>query len=291
MINFQLTEQLKTNGFSINTLKKIISFNGGKRNFNTLDYYCIYIVFDYAIITVEGIEYEIKGPNIVYIGPHNNITYQENTEEENTYLIAFSASFYERSAKDSMFLNSELFYNLTEDIFISPTRTTEHDIKRFAIERLELYQDKDSGLYNSIAHNTIEALILDGFLNIGDNSLEATRGNFENIDIVNRFRVMLHTNYKQHKIVKYYADKLNITPRRLTEMTEQVLGKTPKQIITERLLQESIRLLKHSKVSIGEISFELDFNDEGNFGHFIKKHTGKTPKEIRNQSIIEKALN
>ncbi|MDN3710274.1 hypothetical protein QW060_25885 [Myroides ceti] len=50
---------------------------------------------------------------------------------------------------------------------------------------------------------------------MGDNSLEATRGNFENIDIVNRFRVMLHTNYKQHKIVKYYADKFKYNTQKI----------------------------------------------------------------------------
>ncbi len=283
---YELSKQLKINGFSINTLKKVIDRNNGNRAFNTLDYYCIYIVFNYATIIVEGEEYEIIGPHIVFIGPSKSIVYQKNPEEDNTYVIAFSASFYERSAKDSMFLNSELFYNFNQDVFISPTKATQYDIKRFAIDRLALYEHKDSGLYVSIAHNTIEALLLDGLLNIEEKSLHITRKNLQNIDLVNKFRVLLHTDFKKHKIVKYYADKLNITSRRLTEMTEHVLGKTPKQIITERLLQESIRLLKHSTASIAEISYELDFNDEGNFGTFIKKHLGKTPKEVRTDSKL-----
>ena len=64
-------------------------------------------------------------------------------------------------------------------------------------------------------------------------------------------------------------------------MTEKVTGKTPKQLIIEKVLSESLRLIKHSTKSITEISYEMEFRDEANFSSFVKKHSGKTPREHR----------
>ncbi|KAA5531599.1 hypothetical protein, partial [Paenimyroides baculatum] len=57
-----LSQQLKSDGFNINTLQQIIERNNGNRSFNTLQYYCIYIVFKHAVICVEGTDYEVEGP-------------------------------------------------------------------------------------------------------------------------------------------------------------------------------------------------------------------------------------
>jgi len=281
---YELSQQLRTDGFSINTLEEIIQRNKGVRAFNTLQYYCIYIVFSEVVLAVEGNDYHIKGPNLVFIGPSNDIVYKQNREEATTYVIAFSSTFYEKSSKDTLFLNSSLFYNFQSDITITPTIVSQHDIKKFAIERLALYQNHERGLYISIAHNTIEALILDGLLNVSSSSLRNTAGNYSYIDYVNKFRVLLHSSYKTERSVKYYSDQLNITSRRLSEMTEKVMGKTPKQIIIEKVLSESLRLIKHSGKSISEIGYELEFADEANFSSFIKKHSGKTPRIHRGES-------
>lgn len=283
-MSYQLSHQLKSDGFSINTLAEIIKRNNGARSFNTMEYHCIYIVFTNATIEVDGVDFEIEGPSLAFIGPSVNIVYKENNEEINNYVVAFSGAFYERSANDSLFLNSELFYSDIRKVFITPTIATAYDIKKFAVDRLALYESAEKGLYVSIAHNTIEALILSGMLYISKTSMSNTAENFSHIDIVNKFRVLMNNKYKLNKTVKYYADLLHITPRRLTEMTEKVTGKTPKQLITDKVVQESLRLLKHSKYTITQIAYELDFNDEANFSNFIKKNLGQTPRDLRAKS-------
>lgn len=283
-MTYELSQKLKSEGFSINTLNAVISRNNGARSFNTMEYYCIYIVFTNATIVVEGTDYHIEGPALAFIGPSTNIHYKENPEEENNYVVAFSSAFYERSANDSLFLNSELFYSDYHNVFIAPTIASLYDIRKFAVDRLALYEFSDNGLYVSIAHNTIEALILSGMLYISKGSMSNTVENFSHIDIVNKFRVLINNQYKVNKKVKYYADKLYVTTRRLAEMTERVTGKTPKQLITDKVVQESLRLLKHSKYTITEIAYELDFNDEANFSNFIKKNLGQTPRELRAKS-------
>lgn len=278
---YKITEELNTNGFSINRLQSVIERNNGLRSFNTMEYFCIYIVFNHAAITVENKKYEVDGPHLMFIGPSKDIVYGSTYKEDNIYVVAFSATFYERSTKDSLFLNSELFFNRNADIFIAPTIANEYDVQKFIIERLALYKNKEKGLYISIAHNCVEALILDGLLTLDEEGVEHDHEKFTAIDTVNKFRVLLQKKYLTEKSVKYYATSLNITTRRLTEMTEQILGKKAKQVIIDRVVKEGVRQLLHSRLSIADIAYNLNFNDEPNFSAFVKKHTGKSPREIR----------
>ncbi|MEG1264915.1 MAG: helix-turn-helix transcriptional regulator [Myroides sp.] len=287
-MSYELSQQLKSDGFSINTLAAVIHRNNGRRSFNTMEYYCIYIVFTNTTVVVEDVEYDIEGPALAFIGPSTNILYKQSAEEDSNYVVAFSSAFYDRSASDSLFLNSELFYNDSQKIFIAPTIATAYDIKKFAVDRLALYESAEKGLYVSIAHNTIEALILSGMLYISKSSVGNTADNFSHIDKVNKFRVLMNKDYRLNKTVKYYADQLHVTPRRLTEMTEKVSGKTPKQLITEKVVQESLRLLRHSKFTITQIAYEMEFNDEANFSNFIKKNLGQTPRELRAKTGVLK---
>lgn len=287
-MSYELSQQLKSDGFSINTLAAVIHRNNGRRSFNTMEYYCIYIVFTNTTVVVEDVEYDIEGPALAFIGPSTTILYKQSTEEDSNYVVAFSSAFYDRSASDSLFLNSELFYNDSQKIFIAPTIATAYDIKKFAVDRLALYESAEKGLYVSIAHNTIEALILSGMLYISKSSVGNTADNFSHIDTVNKFRVLMNKDYRLNKTVKYYADQLHVTPRRLTEMTEKVSGKTPKQLITEKVVQESLRLLRHSKFTITQIAYEMEFNDEANFSNFIKKNLGQTPRELRAKTGVLK---
>jgi AraC-like DNA-binding protein len=63
-------------------------------------------------------------------------------------------------------------------------------------------------------------------------------------------------------------------------MTEFVLGKPAKQVIVEKLVSESTKLLRYSNYTISQIAFEIGFTNEANFTNFIKKNTGKTPSEV-----------
>jgi len=65
------------------------------------------------------------------------------------------------------------------------------------------------------------------------------------------------------------------------------MGKTPKQLIDERILLEAKRLLVHSNDPGKIIGLSLGFDEPTNFNKFFKKHTGKTPSEFR-ASYVQK---
>lgn len=274
-----ITDQLKDIGFSVNRLDHIIKRNNNKRKLNTLEFYCIYIVMQNIRITVENIAYDIEAGNIVFVGPQKDIEFSP-TRGLDVLLVAFSSTFYERSVKDSLFLNSQLFFNYNSDIFIAPFVNKE-EMRVVFMDRMESFRKKDKSLYVSAAHNAIERLILDAFLHIPTDDVKKDV-KFDYLYCVNRFKIILQRDYKISKKVSHYASELNITPRKLTEMTEYVLGKTAKHIIIEKLIHESKKMLNYSNFTISQIAYELGFSDEGNFTNFFKKHTQKNPSEMRN---------
>ncbi|NIF06484.1 helix-turn-helix domain-containing protein [Chryseobacterium sp. Tr-659] len=275
---YKITDQLKNIGFSINRLDYIISRNNNRRELNTLEYFCIYIILEDIHLTVESVLYPLKRGNIAFVGPQKNIVFGENKKAD-VYVIAFSSSFYERSNKDSLFINSQLFYNYDSHIFIAPLINIEQ-MRVIFMERMENFRNKDESLYISAAHNAIERLMLDAFLHIPTEEIKKDI-KFDYMYYVNRFKVLLQRDYKKAKKVAYYAQELNISSRKLTEMTEYVLGKTAKHIIIEKLITECKKALNFSNSTISEISYELGFSNEGNFTNFIKKHTGKNPSEMK----------
>ncbi|SEM29428.1 AraC-type DNA-binding protein [Chryseobacterium taichungense] len=273
-----ITNQLRENGFSVNRLDQIIKRNNNKRKFNTLEYFCIYIIMEDIQLKVENNIYDVKAGNIVFVGPHKNVEFG-NIHGYDTFLIVFSSSFYERSIKDSLFLNSQLFFNYNSDIFIAPFINIEQ-MRVVFMERMENFRLKDKSLYVSAAHNAIERLILDAFLHIPTEEVKKDI-KFDYLYCVNKFKVILQRDYKKAKKVSHYASELNITPRKLTEMTEYVLGKSAKHVIIEKLISESKKMLTYTNFTISQIAYELGFSDEGNFTNFFKKHTEKNPSEMR----------
>lgn len=273
-----ITNQLKENGFSVNRLDQIIKRNNNNRKFNTLEYFCIYIIMEDIQLKVENNIYDVKAGNIVFVGPQKNIEFG-NIPGYDTFLIVFSSSFYERSIKDSLFLNSQLFFNYNSDIFIAPFINIEQ-MRVVFMERMENFRLKDKSLYVSAAHNAIERLILDAFLHIPTEEVKKDI-KFDYLYCVNKFKVILQRDYKKAKKVSHYASELNITPRKLTEMTEYVLGKSAKHVIIEKLISESKKMLAYTNLTISQIAYELGFSDEGNFTNFFKKHAEKNPSEMR----------
>jgi len=281
---YKISEELNTNGFSVNSMDAFIKRNNGSRVFNTTEYFCILVVVNASVFKIERQEYTAKRGSLVFIPPGKDIEFCKGSETQGSvYALTFSASFYERSAKDTLLLNSDLFFDQTSKIIITLATIPIDEVLKLIITRLSLYKTKqNNGLYISVAHNCVEALLLDGLFYVDEKAQEMNHtGKFTFFDIVNRFRILLQKNYHNEKHVSFYAELLHITPRRLSEMTESVLGKSAKQIIIDKMVSEGTRMLKYSNYTVSEVAYQLGFNDEANFSTFIKKHTAKNPRMIR----------
>ena len=101
------------------------------------------------------------------------------------------------------------------------------------------------------------------------------------LDHLIAFKNYLERDFRKEKSVGYYAQKLFVSDKVLTNALQNTMGKTPKQLIDERILLEAKRLLVHSNDPGNIIGLSLGFDEPTNFNKFFKKHTGKTPSEFR----------
>lgn len=81
-----------------------------------------------------------------------------------------------------------------------------------------------------------------------------------------------------------FAGQLNVHVNHLNRAVKETTGKTTTDLISERLLQESKILLKHSNWNIAEIAFSLEFKESTHFSNFFKKNTKISPTQFRKGS-------
>ena len=102
----------------------------------------------------------------------------------------------------------------------------------------------------------------------------------ENMTIT-RFKALIEKHYKEQKELSFYAGKLNVTKRKLSNLCSAEIGRPASALITERLVMESKRLLRYTENSISEIAFALQYSDPSYFIKFFKAKTNLTPLEFR----------
>ncbi|WP_109829382.1 AraC family transcriptional regulator [Reichenbachiella versicolor] len=105
----------------------------------------------------------------------------------------------------------------------------------------------------------------------------------QSIDLFDRFQLLMDEHIKHNRSVSFYADLLNITPRKLGEVIKSLFQTTTENIISQRLLIEAKRQLSYSDQSVMEVAYSLNFQDNSYFTKFFKKLTNITPKQFRQQ--------
>lgn len=194
--------------------------------------------------------------------------------------ILFTDSFYSKTAADTKYLRSNILFN---DLFSVSQIKIQSQPKLFAelVQQMteELENPKDNSQANILQNLLHNFLLHAERVKRKQGFTEVKKG--ADLDYVMLFKDLLDTEYKNQKQVYYYADQLIVTQKRLNQATSKVLGKTPKEIIDDRIILEAKRILAHTTDSIKEIGYELGFEEPTNFIKYFKKHSQFTPAEFR----------
>lgn len=102
------------------------------------------------------------------------------------------------------------------------------------------------------------------------------------MDIITRFMQMLERgDYVKNREAGYYADKLCVTPKYLSEICKSVSGKTANYWISRFTTIHIRRLLRERKMSFTQISDLFEFSSPSYFSRFVQKHLGVSPTNFR----------
>ncbi len=102
--------------------------------------------------------------------------------------------------------------------------------------------------------------------------------------LIGQFSILVSRYYTRYREVKFYADKLNITPDYLYKLTYRQSGITPKEMIDRQVVTAIKALLSSTDMSIKNIASELNFEDSPYMCRYFRRMTGLSPMEYRNES-------
>ena len=83
-----------------------------------------------------------------------------------------------------------------------------------------------------------------------------------------------------------FANQLNVHVNHLNKALKETTGKTTSQIVSERIVQEAMILLKETNWNINEIAWCLGFDELSHFINFFKKNVQVSPKTYRVTQIV-----
>ena len=85
-----------------------------------------------------------------------------------------------------------------------------------------------------------------------------------------QFVKLVNNKFTTKHDVQYYANELAVSIRTLERCVKINSGKTPKQLIIERLVQAAKILINEKKYTLQATAVELGFNEYSHFKSYIK---------------------
>ena len=161
---------------------------------------------------------------------------------------------------------------------------SEEDAKKFEsdLDRIKFrMDDRDHLFYDEMLGSLELTMIYDLFnfhakLHSGVHTTERT-GN-----IVKTLISMFEGGQtKFHREVAYYADKLNVSPKYLSETVKNKTGRNVIYLIDRYTVPMVAEYLKNSDLSLKQIAEEMNFKSLSYFCRYVQKHLGMTPSEYR----------
>jgi AraC family transcriptional activator of pobA len=102
--------------------------------------------------------------------------------------------------------------------------------------------------------------------------------------IFRRFSRVLERDFASHHDAAHYADALAMPQAALSHALSGLVGKSTKELVTDRVMLEAARLLRFTDRSIGEIAYQTGFGDPLYFSRAFKRHQGEPPTVFRDRA-------
>ena len=130
--------------------------------------------------------------------------------------------------------------------------------------------------------NAVQCMIIDFF----DFHAELYGGNAkvssQYADLMERFlRLLERGDYRQNREITYYADKLFVTTKYLSEVCKKVSGFPANYWINRYTVLDISRQLRDKKLSFTELTDLYGFSSPSYFSRYVQKYLGVSPSDFR----------
>ncbi|MDR2234720.1 MAG: helix-turn-helix domain-containing protein [Chryseobacterium sp.] len=253
--------------------------------------YSVILLNGSGVFSVDQINYFYEGYTVLFLSPYQKLKLLPWSGQE-IFSLFFHGDYYcIEYHKEEVACNGLLFNN----IYLHP-----------AIRITRENYEQIHGIFNHIRHESSEehpfsTSIIKTYIQLvlaicskqKSNTLQdemLSNGKTANKN-ADAFRKLLELHFKEEKEPSFYSNKLHIAGSTLSKSVKKEFGKTPGQLIKEKIILEAKRLLHLTYRSVKEIAVDLGFHDEFYFSRYFKKSVGCSPKKYREKvgiSIVAK---
>ncbi|MCF0074929.1 helix-turn-helix transcriptional regulator [Dyadobacter sp. CY261] len=220
-------------------------------------------------------------PNQIYFMVPGQVHSWSFQGDVDGYVVNFTESLFESFLLKGGYLENFSFFNgIAIDGVINLPGDLAREIETIFKKMLSKPQRGIFGL------DMIRVLLLEMFMLIEQNTLFHKSQSIPhyNYTLLRNYQKLIEKNYLTLRLPKEYADLLFITPNHLNALCKAHLGIQAGELIRNRIILEARRLLVNLTLSVSQVGYSLNFNDNSYFTKFFRKHTGMTPEEFRRKN-------
>lgn len=228
-------------------------------------------------VEINMIEHHISAGNLVITLPEDILQHKEVADDVKGLFIIVSQQFIEDAFPKieeilPLFLHIQKYPCLSLSV---QECVRIQNFYNFFIQHLE----DNSPYRDKVIRSILQSLVyyIAGVVNLD----QANNRRERKEELFSRFIQLIIKNYKEHKKLDFYADKLFISPKYLSDAIKKISGKSAHDWIDHYILLEAKILLRSSRKTVQQIADELNFPNNSFFSKYFKKHCRMTPKEYR----------
>ena len=283
-LHFSFLHDIRVHGVYYNSFTRYLNQYPVIKKEHIHDFYTV-LLFTKGTshIRVKNDSYKVIPQTICLIAP-NQIHSYEGLEDMEGIIFFFCQDFYVEEFSFLRLLN--IFYCTSQ-----LTGITSNPCINLAEN--EFHEAND--IFRSIHHEYVSsttlnnsAVIIRSLLNILLLKLsryydsKPEESNHSDSIFIHKLSHMVDSYFINEHNTGFYASAFNISEKQLNDICNRHFNCGLKKILIDRLMHEARKLLLTTELSVSEISYKLNFEDNSYFNKVFKKQTGITPKRFRN---------
>lgn len=233
-------------------------------------------------IKIDFQEFEIETDSLFFVNPKVIIKPVEE-ERFGGLLLHFNRDFYCVEIHDQEVACDGILYNNVFEVpFVQLNENQSLDIQGI-IREIQLEMQNEDDHTEEMLRVLLKLIILKSTRIWKGQHQLADPGMQKDVQFLRQFSKLVEKHYKTHHAVVDYANMLFMTPKALSKKIRLIGENTPNEIIKNRIILESKRLLAHTTFTVKEIAYSLNYEDDAYFVRFFTKQTGISPVSFRKQ--------
>lgn len=282
-LHFSFLKDIKVHGVYLSSLSRYLNKYPILKKEHIHDFYSV-ILFSKGsnLLKVNNDSYKVPPQSICLIAPHKIHSY-EGLENMEGSIFLFCQDFYVEEFSYLRLLNTFFCNSQINGSICRPCiNLSENEFPEIngILKSIDLEYENSSSLNDSavIIRSLLNILLLR--LSRYSHSKPQDSNHIDSI-FIHKVSQLVDLYFTSEHNIGFYASAFNISEKRLNDICMKHFNSGLKNILTDRLMHEARKLLLTTELSVAEISYKLNFEDNSYFTKVFKKQTRLTPKKFR----------